>query len=97
MYAEREQTLTNLKECYVEQQPATPKDHARHTKHQQEKHELKKLLDSNLQKITLPMDRLRYGPGSTVPNSVLVRETSSLRRLTLVILFRLGCFGPNEN
>ena len=81
MYAEREQTLTNLKEYYGEQQPATPHDHASYTKRHQEKHELKKLLDSNLQKITLPMDRLRYGPGSTVPNSVLVREMSPVERL----------------
>jgi hypothetical protein len=41
---------------------------------------LKKLLQSNLEKLTLPPDRPRYGPGAIVPNSVLVSDNERERR-----------------
>ncbi|CAF0727372.1 unnamed protein product [Didymodactylos carnosus] len=38
-----------------------------------EKYEIKKLLNQNLEHITLPENRPKYGPGAFVPNSVLAK------------------------
>lgn len=72
MYEERQKKLTELHEHYRDQ-PPFPHDDIRVIKKQQDKYELKKLLNNNLERITLPSDRPHYGPGTTVPNSVLVR------------------------
>ncbi len=73
VYKEREQQLSELQEHY-RQQPPFLNDNIRLIKQQQDKYELKKLLNNNLEKITLPSDRPHYGPGAIVPNSVLVRK-----------------------
>jgi hypothetical protein len=73
LYEEREQKLSTLQEHYRNQAPFF-NDDIRIIKQQQEKYELKKLLNTNLEKITLPNDRPHYGPGAIVPNSVLVRD-----------------------
>ena len=85
IYQEREKTLTKLDEHYRFQPPFATDD-IRSIKQHQEKYELKKLLNANLEKITLPDNRPRYGPGAIVPNSVLVNRRStfvvhSLRRV----------------
>ena len=71
IYKEREETLMKLNKHY-QTQPPYQSDDIRIIKQQQDKYELKKLLNSNLEKITLPPDRPQYGPGAIVPNSVLV-------------------------
>jgi hypothetical protein len=73
LYKDREKELSKLHEHYRDQPPFV-NDDIRLIKQQQDKYELKKLLTNNLEKITLPADRPRYGPGILVPNSVLVRN-----------------------
>jgi hypothetical protein len=73
VYKEREEKLVQLEEHYRDQPPFADDD-IRLIKQQQDKYELKKLLNNNLEKITLPADRPHYGPGAIVPNSVLVRN-----------------------
>ncbi|CAF2479912.1 unnamed protein product [Rotaria sp. Silwood2] len=72
LYEERQQKLSELQEHYRDQ-PPFPNDDIRIIKQQQDKYELKKLLSSNFEKITLPSDRPQYGPGAIVPNSVLAK------------------------
>jgi hypothetical protein len=74
IYNEREQKLSQLEEHYRSQSPFLDDDIHSIKQQQQEKYELKKLLNNNLQKITLPSSRPHYGPGAIVPNSVLVRN-----------------------
>ena len=73
LYKDREEELSKLHEHYRDQAPFM-NDDIRLIKQQQDKYELKKLLNNNLEKITLPADRPHYGPGLLVPNSVLVRN-----------------------
>ncbi len=73
LYKDREEKLSKLHEHYRDQ-PPFDNDDIRLIKQQQDKYELKKLLNNNLEKITLPADRPHYGPGIIVPNSVLVRK-----------------------
>ncbi|CAF4508243.1 unnamed protein product [Rotaria socialis] len=72
LYQERQKKLSELQEHYSNQAPRL-NDDIRIIKQQQEKYELKKLLNNNLEKITLPDDRPHYGPGAVVPNSVLAK------------------------
>ncbi|CAF0753292.1 unnamed protein product [Rotaria sp. Silwood1] len=72
LYEERQQKLFELQEHY-RSQPPFPNDDIRIIKQQQDKYELKKLLNSNVEKITLPSDRPHYGSGAIVPNSVLAK------------------------
>ena len=72
LYTERAEKLSELQEHYRDQPPFA-NDDIRRIRQQQEKYELKKLLNNNVEKITLPSDRPHYGPGAIVPNSVLVR------------------------
>jgi hypothetical protein len=76
LYEEREEKLTKLQEHYRDQPPFL-NDDIRLIKQQQEKYELKKLLNTNVEKITLPDNRPHYGPGAIVPNSVLVRDSNN--------------------
>jgi hypothetical protein len=80
LYKEREQKLSQLEEHYRHQHPLLHDD-IRLIKQQQEKYELKKLLHNNLEKITLPSDRPHYGPGTIVPNSVLVSNEISFKSI----------------
>jgi hypothetical protein len=92
-YEEREQKLSQLQEHYSNQSPF-PSDDILLVKLQQEKQEVKKLLDSNLQKITLPSNRPHYGPGITIPNSVLVRDRIiHIYHQSFSYSFRLNYFG----
>ncbi|UJR35912.1 hypothetical protein I4U23_028653 [Adineta vaga] len=72
MYDDREQKLSQIQQEY-RYQSSHPSDDIRLLKLEQDKVEAKKLLESNLQKITLPFQRPHYGPGTTVPNSVLTK------------------------
>ena len=81
IYEDREQMLAKLDEHYS-QQPPFFDDNIRIIKQQQEKYQLKKLLHTNLEKITLPNERPQYGPGAIVPNSVLVTDRSTPYSLT---------------
>ncbi len=82
VYEECEHNLSKLQEHYSHQ-PPFPHDNIRVIKSQQEKYELKKLLNNNLEKITLPSDRPHYGPGALVPNSVLVRNRTVARNFLM--------------
>jgi hypothetical protein len=73
MYEERGEILAKLNAHYC-QQPPLANDDIHRIKQHQDIYELKKLLHTNLEKITLPTDRPRYGPGAIVPNSILVSE-----------------------
>ncbi|CAF0999067.1 unnamed protein product [Rotaria sordida] len=71
-YEKRQEKLSELQEHYRNQPPFL-NDDIRIIKQQQDKYELKKLLNNNVEKITLPGDRPQYGPGAIVPNSVLAK------------------------
>ncbi|CAF1127858.1 unnamed protein product [Rotaria sordida] len=71
-YEKRQEKLSELQEHYRNQPPFL-NDDIRIIKQQQDKYELKKLLNNNVEKITLPGNRPQYGPGAIVPNSVLAK------------------------
>ena len=77
LFVDREQKLSQLEQHYREPLPF-PDDDVRLAKLEQDRYEAKKLLEHNLQRITLPSQRPpHYGPGTTVPNSVLVRKSEA--------------------
>ena len=86
LYQERQKKLSDLQDHYRDQAPRL-NDDIRIIKQQQEKYELKKLLNNNLEKITLPSDRPHYGPGAAVPNSVLVKDRIVYRSYWFCIIF----------
>ena len=97
MYQEHEEKLSQLHEHYRNQPPFL-NDDIRILKLQQDKYELKKLLNKNLEKITLPTERPHYGPGAIVPNSVLVRKDRIIFIGRFIsYLFRLNYFGRIDN
>lgn len=78
LYEEGAQRLSQVRAQYS-LEPPFPTDDTRLAKLEQERSEAKKLLESNLKKITMPSGRPHYGPGLTVPNSVLVRASEVFR------------------
>ena len=82
MYQQHITQLSELEEHYRHQPPYL-NDDIRLIKQQQDKYELKKLLKTNLEKITLPSERPNYGPGAIVPNSVLVNKLANIMKVML--------------
>ncbi|CAF0962576.1 unnamed protein product [Adineta steineri] len=72
LYDDRGQQLYQLQQHY-RFQSTLPNNDIHSLKQQQEQNEAKKLLESNLQKLTLPSERPHYGSGTMIPNSVLAK------------------------